>query len=70
MVAHLRRRLRGRGSIGEAHQAGGRRVAYHTSEPEDPAVYHTNDDCPAGKQIKPGNRVEGTGTGRRKCEEC
>lgn len=53
-----------------AETTGGKAMAYYTSEAETPAVYHTNEDCPAGRQIKPGNRVEGTGTGRRKCEEC
>jgi hypothetical protein len=45
-------------------------VAYHTSEPETPEVYHTNEDCPAGKQILKANRVEGYGSGRTKCEKC
>jgi hypothetical protein len=43
---------------------------YHTSEPEEPEVYHDNDDCPSGKQIKSEHRVTGRGTGRSHCQRC
>jgi hypothetical protein len=42
---------------------------FHTSEPEDPEVYHDNSDCPHGQRIKPWHRVNGTG-GRKKCSWC
>ncbi len=45
---------------------------YWTSEPEDPAVYHTNSQCPAGQQILPTNKVSSSTrpSGRRLCQEC
>ena len=45
---------------------------YYTTTDEEPAVYHTNQNCRSGKQIEPENRVD-TDTrpaGRRLCEEC
>lgn len=44
--------------------------AFHTSEEEDPAVYHDNSACGEGKKIKPEHRVEGYGVNRRVCEVC
>jgi hypothetical protein len=43
--------------------------AFHTKTPEEPQVYHDNNECDEGKKIKPENRVPGTG-GRRQCEVC
>lgn len=48
----------------------GKVPAFHTSEPETPAVYHNNDACSEGKKIKPQHKVSGTGTGRRLCKIC
>lgn len=45
-------------------------MAYHSSNPSDPDVYHERDDCPTGKQIPAKNRVEGKGTGSRPCKDC
>lgn len=50
------------------------RVApYHTTSPEYPPthrnVYHDHDDCPYGQNIKPWDRVSGTGN-RPRCDEC
>ena len=42
---------------------------YYSTNPSDPDVHHTHDDCPSGKQIPPRNRVNGTG-GRRLCKTC
>lgn len=46
---------------------------YHTNSPEYPPehrnVYHDDDDCPSGKQIKPEHRVAGTDN-RPRCEQC
>jgi len=46
---------------------------YHTTTPEQGEghrnVYHNDNQCPAGKRIKPENRVSGTG-GRPLCEDC
>jgi hypothetical protein len=41
---------------------------YHSSNPEDPQVYHDHDGCYEGQKIKPGNKVPGA-VGR-KCEVC
>lgn len=49
---------------------GKKRMAYHSSNPSDPDVYHTHEDCPSGQQIPSVNRVEGQGTGNRLCEHC
>jgi hypothetical protein len=43
--------------------------AFHTTTPEEPAVYHDNSVCADGKRIKQENKVTGTG-GRRRCDEC
>jgi H+-transporting ATPase len=47
--------------------------AYHTTSLEYPpshrAVYHTDDDCPYGKEIKKAHRQDGTG-GRARCSHC
>ena len=47
--------------------------AYHTTSQEYPPshrnVYHNNDACPYGKEIKPAHRQNGTG-GRKLCAEC
>ena len=43
---------------------------YHTSEPETPEVYHDNEECPRGRQIKAEHRVNGRGTGRSLCKDC
>lgn len=42
---------------------------FHSSNPNDPDVYHDRDDCPAGKQIPTKNKVAGTG-GNRRCKKC
>ena len=42
---------------------------FHTTEPEDPEVYHDDDECPYGKNIKSEHRAYGTG-GRDKCSWC
>jgi hypothetical protein len=46
---------------------------YHTNSPEYPPqhrqVYHTLDNCPDGKRIKPQHRESGTG-GKQLCKEC
>lgn len=45
---------------------------YWTDEPEDPAVYHNNSNCPTGKKILPKNKVTSTTrpSGRRLCYDC
>lgn len=43
--------------------------AYHSIDPTDPDVYHDQDNCPAGQQIPPKNRRNGT-AGRRRCLHC
>jgi hypothetical protein len=48
--------------------------AFHTDSddyrPEDKLVYHDNDECQYGKEIKrDGNQVAGT-DGRRRCYRC
>jgi hypothetical protein len=43
---------------------------FHTSEPETPAVYHSNSVCSEGKKIKSWHRISGHGYGRRLCEAC
>lgn len=45
---------------------------YYTTSTEDPAVYHTNQQCSEGIKIEPQHRVN-TDTkplGRRLCEKC
>ena len=46
---------------------------YHTNSVEEPPknreVYHDHDDCKYGKEIKPWDRVAGTGN-RPRCAEC
>jgi hypothetical protein len=43
---------------------------YHTVEEHTPLVYHDNEDCPAGQNIKPKHWRGGKGTGRTLCKEC
>jgi len=43
--------------------------AYYSISSEDPEVYHDNNDCPAGKQIKKENRRSGTNN-RPLCKRC
>lgn len=45
---------------------------YYTTTPEDPAVYHTNQQCDEGLKIEAKNRVDTNirPTGRRHCEVC
>jgi hypothetical protein len=45
---------------------------YYTSNDEDPAVYHNNPDCGAGKKIEPENRVDSDTipADRRLCQAC
>jgi hypothetical protein len=47
--------------------------AYHTKNLEEGAghrnVFHNDDDCPAGKRIKPENKEYGQ-DGRELCEDC
>lgn len=45
-------------------------MAYHSSNPSDPDVYHVSDSCPTGQQIPAKNRVPGKGTGNRPCKQC
>lgn len=45
-------------------------VAYHSSNPSDPDVYHESDTCPTGQQIPAANRVSGEGAGNRPCKQC
>jgi hypothetical protein len=42
---------------------------YYSVSFEDNPVYHDNDACPYGKQIKPENRKPGT-DGRKRCSRC
>lgn len=47
--------------------------AYHTNSPEYPPthrnVYHNDDECPYGKEIRPWHRQDGD-AGRPLCDEC
>jgi hypothetical protein len=45
---------------------------YYTTTPEDPAVYHNNQQCEEGKKIEAQNRVDTDikPSNRRLCEEC
>lgn len=45
-------------------------MAYHSSNPSDPDVYHESDSCPTGQQIPAKNRLEGKGVGNRPCQQC
>ena len=47
----------------------GKVAAFHSTTPETPSVYHDNDECSAGKNIKSENRASGTDN-RKKCEIC
>jgi hypothetical protein len=42
---------------------------YHSSNPDDPAVYHDHALCPSGRKIPPKWLVPGDG-GRPLCEFC
>lgn len=42
---------------------------YYSTTNETPKVYHDDNACPYGKQIKPENRASGT-DGRQKCDWC
>lgn len=42
---------------------------YYSISREDHPVYHDDDHCPYGRQIKPENRRPGT-NGRTKCSHC
>jgi hypothetical protein len=42
---------------------------FHTTEPEDPEVYHDDSECPYGKNIKPEHIAYGI-DGRDKCSWC
>lgn len=42
---------------------------YHSITPEEPEVYHDDNNCPYGKNIKPENKRSGT-DGRPKCQWC
>lgn len=42
---------------------------YHSTNSNDPDVYHDHDDCPTGQQIPTKNWKSGTG-GNRRCEQC
>jgi len=44
-------------------------LPYHSATPETPKVYHDDDACPYGKQIKPENRKAGK-DGREQCTWC
>ena len=43
--------------------------ACHSTNQDDPDVYHDHTDCPSGSQIPAKNRETGTG-GHRRCETC
>ena len=43
--------------------------AYHSSNANDPDVYHDHNDCPPGSQIPAHNKVPGTG-GYPRCQKC
>lgn len=45
-------------------------IAYHSSNPSDPDVYHESDTCPTGQLIPASNRVSGKGEGNRPCKQC
>lgn len=42
---------------------------YHSSNPTDPDVHHTFDNCPSGQQIPSRNRRQGT-NGWPLCKHC
>lgn len=42
---------------------------WHSTNPNDPPVYHDNTLCPAGANIKPEHKVYGRDN-RRLCEIC
>jgi hypothetical protein len=42
---------------------------YYSSNPSDPDVHHTFNDCPTGKQIPAANKRQGT-NGYRLCKTC
>lgn len=42
---------------------------FHSKRPNDPNVYHDNNNCTEGNNIEPKNRASGTG-GRPKCKHC
>lgn len=42
---------------------------YHSTNVDDPDVYHDHRDCPPGSQIPEKYRKAGTG-GYRRCEKC
>lgn len=46
-----------------------RAMAYHSTNPSDPDVYHESDSCPTG-QIPASNRAPGRGTGNRPYNQC
>jgi|GEM_PF-3650105 len=46
------------------------RNAYHTAIDQQPSVWHTDVDCPAGKQIEIENLRGGRGDKQRVCELC
>jgi hypothetical protein len=43
--------------------------AFHSVLPNDPRVYHDNDDCTEGNNIESENRRSGT-DGRPRCGHC
>jgi hypothetical protein len=43
---------------------------YYTTTPEDPAVYHDNQECSEGKKIKTADDTDTIPSGRRLCEVC
>lgn len=42
---------------------------YHSTNTNDPPVYHDDSQCPRGKKILPKNKKSGTG-GYPKCKDC
>ena len=42
---------------------------FHTTNLEQPQVYHDQSECHDGKAIKPANKALGTGD-KPKCKEC
>lgn len=42
---------------------------YHSTNPDDPEVYHDHNNCPEGEQIAANQRANGT-NGYPRCEFC
>jgi hypothetical protein len=44
--------------------------AFHTSQREEPMVFHDNSACLVGQKVAPGHRREGVGMRRVRCQVC